>query len=240
MNESEMENRVAKSNRGTFHYIEYSLFSQSLYKLFVKVQRVYGSFCIGYNNIQVRYTLMVQEIGYPIKILSKFFSTKIGKKLHPMFVTGLIDGEGCFSIKIAKTVIGWRVQLDFTVGMHIRDKELLQQIYKFFNVGTLRETNNVIYYSVRSIKDLDVVVSHFTEFPLQTQKGADFILFAKAFHMIKNKSHLTTSGIEDIVSLKASMRCARGINNTLMCYFPNTVPVERSIIFSGALARHPE
>jgi len=118
--------------------------------------------------------------------------------------------------------------------MHIRDKELLQQIYKFFNVGTLRETNNVIYYSVRSIKDLDVVVSHFTEFPLQTQKGADFILFAKAFHMIKNKSHLTTSGIEDIVSLKASMRCARGINNTLMCYFPNTVPVERSIIFSGA------
>lgn len=153
-----------------------------------------------------------------------------------MFVTGLIDGEGCFSIKIAKTIIGWRVQLDLTVGMHIRDKELLQQIYKFFNVGTLRETNNVIYYSVRSIKDLDVVVSHFTEFPLQTQKGADFILFAKAFHMIKKKYHLTTSGIEDIVSFKASINW--GLNNTLMCYFPNTVPVERPRIFSDNI--HPE
>lgn len=81
-----MGNRVAKSN---INYIEYN-FSQDLFSIFVKVQRVYGSTCIwlsfilslgliyilyNYNTciecwIQGRYTLMVQETGYPVKILS--------------------------------------------------------------------------------------------------------------------------------------------------------------------------
>lgn len=47
INESAMGNRVAKSDS---NYIEYN-FSQSLFSLFVKVQRVYGSTCIGLSFI---------------------------------------------------------------------------------------------------------------------------------------------------------------------------------------------
>lgn len=47
INESAMGNRVAKSDS---NYLEYN-FSQSLFSLFVKVQRVYGSTCIGLSFI---------------------------------------------------------------------------------------------------------------------------------------------------------------------------------------------
>ena len=122
---------------------------------------------------------MVQETGYPVKILSKLFISGIkqihkiafprytpNKQLDPMFITGLTDGEGSFIIKMSKTKLGWRVQLEFCIGMHIRDKDLMIQVQKFFGVGTLRVTNNAVYYSVRANKELLVVLSQ--KYPLLT------------------------------------------------------------------------
>lgn len=52
---------------------------------------------------------MVQETGYPIKILSNFLTSGVMlsaphevAKLDPKFITGLTDAEGSFSIKISK------------------------------------------------------------------------------------------------------------------------------------------
>jgi len=83
--------------------------------------------------------------------------------------------------------------------MHIRDKELIVQINQYFGVGNIRETSTRIYYSVRSIKDLLVIESHFKKYPLQTNKGADFILFSKALNIMINKGHLSERGLQEIV-----------------------------------------
>lgn len=250
INESAMGNRVAKSDS---NYLEYN-FSQSLFSLFVKVQRVYGSTCIGlsfilslgfiyilYNNaciecwIQVRYTLMVQETGYPVKILSNLLISGVMLtapheviKLDPKFITGLTDAEGSFSIKISKIGLRWRTQLDFCMGMHIRDKDLLIAVQEFFGVGKIHENKSSVYYSVRSINDLATVISHFEKYPLQTSKAADFILFRRAMHIMQNKSHLIPEGLREIVSLKGSMNW--GISNVLATAFPDTLPVERPAI----------
>lgn len=45
MHENKMGNRVAKSKSS---FLDYYFCGQSLVNLFVKVQRVYGSFCIGF------------------------------------------------------------------------------------------------------------------------------------------------------------------------------------------------
>jgi len=58
MNESEMGNRVAKSN---INYIEYNV-SLRLYDLFVKVQRVYGSSCIVVTIIITLGFIIIQYI----------------------------------------------------------------------------------------------------------------------------------------------------------------------------------
>lgn len=87
-------------------------------KIFVKEQRVDGS-CIGNYTLNnkfpmLRCTLMNFERGYRIRILSKvlhkkgfrFYSTLNRLKneitLNPWFLTGFIDGEGCFRISLTK------------------------------------------------------------------------------------------------------------------------------------------
>lgn len=56
-------------------------------------------------------------------------------QLDPWFVTGFIDGEGCFNIFVAKSssnLIGWQVQARFVIEVNIKDVYLLNSIQAFF------------------------------------------------------------------------------------------------------------
>jgi len=113
----------------------------------VKEQRVDGSSCI--NSIHLRYTLMGFERNYQVKIPSNqiiqcrsYISSIITSKhlekdefsLNPSFVTGFIDGEGCFFISITrdnKYSTGWHVKPGFQISLLRKlqkDLPLLQQI----------------------------------------------------------------------------------------------------------------
>jgi len=62
------------------------------------------------------------------------------KKLDAWFVTGITDGEASFIVSITenkKLNIGWKVQLMFSIKLHLKDKLLLEQIRNFWN-GVLR------------------------------------------------------------------------------------------------------
>ena len=71
-----------------------------------------------------------------VKILNfkRYSSISNFPVLHPWFVTGLIDAEGCFNIMITKSssVLGWRVQARFILELHIKDIKLLYQLQSFF------------------------------------------------------------------------------------------------------------
>jgi hypothetical protein len=62
-----------------------------------------------------------------------------------------------------------------------------------------------IQYRVSSIKELAVIIAHFDEYPLITQKRADFELFKLIVDIISRKEHLTTEGLRKIVNLRASI-----------------------------------
>ena len=173
--------------------------SESIYpqpnKLSVKEQRVDGS-CFGYKP-KLRCTLMDCENSYQVKILSKRlnnkqFSTLTHKsKLNTWFVSGLIDGEGTFSISIRKDneyKLGWQICAEFSIQLHKRDLNLLLQLQDFFS-GTgsisISKTRNTVSYSVKSIKDITtIIIPHFFKYKLLTQKAADFILFTKVVELI--------------------------------------------------------
>ena len=61
----------------------------------------------------------------------------LNSSLNPWFITGFTDGDGSFTVNIAKkkTGIGWKVQPAFSIGLDIKDLPLLEKIKKFFNVG---------------------------------------------------------------------------------------------------------
>jgi hypothetical protein len=101
--------------------------------------------------------------------------------LDPNWVTGFIDGEGCFGLKIsvsAKATSGLSVKPHLTINLDRRDVYLLVRIKTFFSeVGHIRLNDTSVTYSVESTKALQtVVIPHFDKYPLITQKCADFLL----------------------------------------------------------------
>jgi len=154
--------------------------------------------------------------------------------LNPYFITGFIDGEGCFNLSIFKDsrrITGWQVKPRFLISLHKRDRALLELIKTSLGVGTITErSDGHIKYSVGSLKDLKVIIDHLNKYPLITQKLADFILFKQAYVLIENKEHLTEEGLLKIVSIKASLNL--GLSEKLREAFPNIISANRPIIES--------
>ena len=152
--------------------------------------------------------------------------------LNPWFITGFIDGEGSFNISISKNNTykdGWRIKLTFSVGLHSKDKVLLECIQTYFKVGGVFKQGSQSYqFRVQSTKDLAVIINHFDKYPLITQKQGDFELFKQAFDIVKNKQHLSKEGLRKIVSIRASF--SGGLSPILEYSFVNIIPYPRSSV----------
>lgn len=118
---------------------------------------------------------MVREIGYLVNVPSKPISNKDdlsdrGNFMHPWFVTGFTDAEGCFNVKLTKSdgKLGWRVNVSFLIVLHVKDKALLEQIQTFFGgVGTVKVYKDTVRFDISSVKDLfNVIIPHFKSYPL--------------------------------------------------------------------------
>ena len=126
-------------------------------------------------------------------------------ELNPWFVTGFVDGEGSFSMSIFKSktaAIGWTIEPCFIITLHKKDIELLNKIQLFFGVGTVSTLGEKIArYRVRSRDGLQVIISHFYKYPLQTTKLKNFFSFCKILELLNNKSHTKVEGFLNLASL---------------------------------------
>ena len=239
MSENKMDNRGSKS--------------AILKSIVVKEQRVDGSWFIKSHLMNLRYTLqgfeknrdiklgfnMQQGWNSYIKIPSKQFdlkkiSTYSSTIVNPGVWSGLIDGEGSFSIIVDRNKarkLGWRVQLKFQIGLHTKDLNLLYLLQQHLGgIGSIHLARNrdIVNYSIDSMEDLNKLIFHLEKYPLLTQKAADFLLFKKAVELVNNKAHLTVQGVNKIVNIKASMNL--GLSDILKSEFAGYTPVERPVI----------
>jgi hypothetical protein len=77
------------------------------------------------------------------------------------------------------------------MGLHKKDLVLLQQIQAYFCVGRIyQQGSGAFQLHVESVKDLAKVLDHFEEYPLTTQKRADYELFKQAIRLMEQKEHL--------------------------------------------------
>ena len=113
--------------------------------------------------------------------------------------------------------------------MHEKDRALIQSIQDFFGgIGYVSKPNNTstVEFRVTTIKDIvDVIIPHFDNYPLITQKYSDYVLFKQIVLLMLNKEHNTYDGVLKIVNIKASLNL--GLSNDLKKAFPNAVPVSR-------------
>lgn len=84
----------------------------------------------------------------------------------------------------------------------------------------LKSGKNTLKYRIESLEWIsNLIIPHFDKYPLATQKLGDYLLFRAVVEMMKAKEHLTESGVNKIVAMKASMN--NGLSADLCAAFPN-------------------
>ena len=132
-------------------------------------------------------------------------------ELNPWFITGLIEGEGCFCISFTKKKrfkIGIETRPSFSISLNRRDLALIKQIHLFFGCGAVRYSrgDRTYKYEVRSIGDLtDTIIPHFKKFPLVGDKKQDFDKFESICRQIKSNLHLSRRFLPEIIRLAYQM-----------------------------------
>jgi hypothetical protein len=229
MSENKMGNRGSKS----------TVFKNTV----VKEQRVNGSWC-GINLPHLRCTLLGFERSYLVKILSnqiiqrQFYSSESNLDNNqlpqdPWFISGFSDAEGCFLVlvrKSPKSKLGWQIEANFTINLHVRDLDLLKLIQTYFGVGRIgKERNGCRDFTIGSLDQIITkVIPHFDKYPLKTNKYSDYLLFKQVVMMMQRGEHLTAEGLQKIISIRASLN--RGLTPLLLEAFPNTVALVRPLL----------
>jgi hypothetical protein len=134
--------------------------------------------------------------------------------LPPEYVSGFIDGEGCFSVSvhphpsIAKPV-RWLIAPCFQAYQHRYNVEILESLRDFFGCGRITAKgpkSDVLAYSVYRRRDLEsVIIPFFERCPLLSRKREDFEKFREIVLMMQRRLHLTDKGFSRIVELAFSM-----------------------------------
>jgi hypothetical protein len=202
--------------------------SLSLLEKGVKEQRVDGSYSFPCQRLELlRYTLMGFERSYQPEILSNqnnvsFIKRPKLNKLDPWFITGFVDAEGYFSIvlfKDSKAKFKYTPKLIFGINLHVKDLPVLLRFKDTLGVGTISTKGKVTSYTVKTFKDLAVIVNHFKLYPLVSSKYIVYHYWLQAYNLMATKEHFNNQGMTKLATLKNLINF--GLSDNLKEAFPD-------------------
>ena len=129
----------------------------------------------------------------------------------PWFVTGLVEGEGCFSVSFSlrkKLKLGIETRPSFSISLNKRDLELIKTINAFFDCGAVRYSRNdqTYKFEVRSVSDLmEKVIPHFQKYQLFGSKQNDFRLFTEICKEVHANKHRNGEHLRQIIEKAYAM-----------------------------------
>ena len=131
-------------------------------------------------------------------------------KLDVGWITGFVDGEGCFHVGLNKHSdmnTGTQVLPEFTVVQHKRDVQILHALKAHFGCGVVRTNHgDRMAYRVRSLEHLlQIIVPFFMKHPLKTKKRIDFEKFRDVLLLMEAGEHLTEAGVIRIRQIASQM-----------------------------------
>ena len=109
--------------------------------------------------------------------------------LNPWYISGIVDGEGCWTVSISKNAnrgAGYIVCVSFEIALDSKDLNILKYMLAYFTVGSIyKHSNNMMRYKVSSVKDIITnIIPHFDKYNLFTDKRNDFELFKKVIYIL--------------------------------------------------------
>ncbi len=138
------------------------------------------------------------------------------------WITGFVDGEGCFSIHFVRQAerlgrrgyrTGYQVAHEFAVTQGARSVKCLHLLKRHFGVGQVylnrRHDNHkedLYRFSVVRRSDLmNVIIPFFEKYPLRTSKLNDFTKFAECVRLMNLNVHLSPRGVVRIAEITETM-----------------------------------
>jgi LAGLIDADG endonuclease len=131
------------------------------------------------------------------------------ERLDPRWVSGFVDGEGCFHVsinRVPRMSQGWQVLPEFRIVQHSRDEAILHRLRDFFGCGRVvlnRGTQKEL--RIRRLDDLKRVVEFFSDIQLHSKKRRDFEIFREIINSMTRRQHLEQEGLATIAMLAWKM-----------------------------------
>lgn len=127
------------------------------------------------------------------------------------YISGYVDGEGCFSISFSKRekfLVGFETKPSFSVSQNEDRAQILFLMQKVFNCGFIRRdySDKTLKYEVRSLKDLiNKIIPHFKKYPMLSEKQKDFEFFKKVCYLMQEELHKNKNGLRKILNFAFQM-----------------------------------
>ena len=132
--------------------------------------------------------------------------------ITPSYVVGLTEGEGCFLVCLRKD---FRIELRFFIAQAIGNKPLLEEIRRFFKVGTVYQKSNVkgklpayVFEVSRRDEIYNTIIPFFQKHKLKGIKAKSFAVFEEIGLMVKGRQDsrkLTERELRYITTLRQGM-----------------------------------
>lgn len=125
------------------------------------------------------------------------------------YISGLIDGEGSFSISVQKDTthrVGYRLKPSFSLGLYKEDLSILKIIRQNLKCGTISFNKNMAQLKVEAISLVSKVILFFEKYPLRAKKRNDFEIFKRVVLMMSKKKHVNDfNSFLEILKMRSQM-----------------------------------
>jgi LAGLIDADG endonuclease len=133
------------------------------------------------------------------------------RPLSAWYVTGFMDGEGrfCASIHRVPTRRGWYIGPVVQAYQHRDRVDILERLQAFFGCGKIRPkgpNSSVVTWSVDGVRAIvEKILPHFDQYPLQSGKLQDYLVFRQIVLRMRQKEHLNPIGFLELARLAFTM-----------------------------------
>ena len=141
---------------------------------------------------------------------------EINKSISNQYLTGFVEGEGCFSVGFSKRndlPLGWQIITEFHLSQNPGGKNILSVFQERLDCGYIKRNHpkskkdKTWVLIVKNRDDLNQkLIPFFEKNRLHTSKLKDYQIFKQTLKLIEKKKHLTYKGLKTIVNLVFSLK----------------------------------
>jgi hypothetical protein len=135
--------------------------------------------------------------------------------LNNSWLSGFIDAEACFNVRIFKKTLGYQIQLKFMIDQKdsLNTMLLIKDQLNLFLTSRKLDIHRI---ESNTFVKAPLIIKYLNEFELKTKKRECFDNWVKVYELIKIKAHFREEGLNEIIKLTKRI-------NLITCVIKQTI-----------------